>query len=133
MKDDDPIVARTRALVVGWKKAYEVGIAGKFCDRIVKERDVPPKLKVALFYKPKKKPVKIGRGLIFKDKKRKLTTDERLCLSLMSFGFTDKEVAKILNITPNVVNRHTRKILSKFKAKTRTQAVAIAIRENEIL
>ena len=35
-------------LTEGWKKAYELGIAGQLCDRIVKEREIPDRLVDAL-------------------------------------------------------------------------------------
>lgn len=35
-------------LVNGWKAAYERGIAGDLCDRIVRERDVPIRLQMRL-------------------------------------------------------------------------------------
>lgn len=48
-------------------------------------------------------------------------------LSLISKGFTNKEIARILNVSLETVKDHIKKILGKIGASSRTEAASIAI------
>jgi DNA-binding NarL/FixJ family response regulator len=57
-----------------------------------------------------------------------LTEREHEVLELMSQGFTNKEIATRLVITPNTVKKHVDHILQKLEVSTRAAATAIAVR-----
>ena len=58
-----------------------------------------------------------------------LTTREREILQLLADGMSNADVAAKLFISQETVKSHVRHILAKLEAETRTQAVAIALRE----
>jgi DNA-binding NarL/FixJ family response regulator len=58
-----------------------------------------------------------------------LTPREREILQLLANGMSNADVAGHLFISQETVKSHVRHILSKMEADTRTQAVAIALRE----
>ena len=58
-----------------------------------------------------------------------LTPREREILQLLADGMSNADVAKKLFISQETVKSHVRHILAKLEADTRTQAVAIALRE----
>ena len=58
-----------------------------------------------------------------------LTAREREILQLLADGMSNADVAEKLFISQETVKSHVRHILSKLEADTRTQAVAIALRE----
>jgi DNA-binding NarL/FixJ family response regulator len=58
-----------------------------------------------------------------------LTGREREILQLLADGMSNSDVAGKLFISPETVKSHVRHILTKLEADTRTQAVAIALRE----
>jgi DNA-binding NarL/FixJ family response regulator len=58
-----------------------------------------------------------------------LTTREREILQLLADGMSNVDVATKLFISQETVKSHVRHILAKLEADTRTQAVAIALRE----
>jgi DNA-binding CsgD family transcriptional regulator len=58
---------------------------------------------------------------------RNLTTRELEVLGLAARGYTDKQIAAILSISPRTVGRHVGAILEKTGAPNRTRAVAIAL------
>ena len=58
-----------------------------------------------------------------------LTTREREILQLLADGMSNADVAGRLFISQETVKSHVRHILTKLEADTRTQAVAIALRE----
>jgi DNA-binding NarL/FixJ family response regulator len=64
-----------------------------------------------------------------KDRDDMLTGREREILQLLADGMSNAEVAGKLFISQETVKSHVRHILSKLEADTRTQAVAIALRE----
>jgi DNA-binding NarL/FixJ family response regulator len=64
-----------------------------------------------------------------KDKDDLLTAREREILQLLADGMSNQEVAGKLFISQETVKSHVRHILAKLEADTRTQAVAIALRE----
>jgi DNA-binding NarL/FixJ family response regulator len=58
-----------------------------------------------------------------------LTPREREILQLLADGMSNVDVAQRLFISQETVKSHVRHILAKLEADTRTQAVAIALRE----
>ena len=64
-----------------------------------------------------------------RDKDDMLTTREREILQLLADGMSNADVATQLFISQETVKSHVRHILAKLEADTRTQAVAIALRE----
>jgi DNA-binding NarL/FixJ family response regulator len=61
-----------------------------------------------------------------------LTAREREILQLLADGMSNADVARRLVISQETVKSHVRHILAKLEADTRTQAVAIALRESII-
>ena len=64
-----------------------------------------------------------------KDKDEMLTGREREILQLLADGMSNQDVAAKLFISQETEKSHVRHILAKLEADTRTQAVAIALRE----
>jgi len=64
-----------------------------------------------------------------KDREDMLTVREREILQLLADGMSNADVAARLFISQETVKSHVRHILAKLEADTRTQAVAIALRE----
>ena len=64
-----------------------------------------------------------------KDGRDILTQREREILQLLADGMSNADVATQLFISQETVKSHVRHILAKLEAETRTQAVAIALRE----
>jgi DNA-binding NarL/FixJ family response regulator len=58
-----------------------------------------------------------------------LTAREREVLALVARGYTNKEVAAALGITPSTVKNHLQNILDKLHLENRVQAAAFALRE----
>jgi DNA-binding NarL/FixJ family response regulator len=58
-----------------------------------------------------------------------LSGRELQILEQLALGFTNKEIAKELNISDNTVRHHVNSILAKLEVSDRTEAVAIAIRK----
>ncbi|MBD0330182.1 MAG: response regulator transcription factor [Thermoleophilia bacterium] len=67
-----------------------------------------------------------------RDREELLTAREREILQLLADGMSNAEVAARLVISAETVKSHVRHILAKLEADTRTQAVAIALRESII-
>jgi len=61
-----------------------------------------------------------------------LTQREREVLRLLADGQSSDEIGKRLFISPETVRTHVRKAMAKLAADTRTQAVAIALRQSLI-
>ena len=61
-----------------------------------------------------------------------LTQREREVLRLLADGHANDEIGKRLFISPETVRTHVRKAMAKLEADTRTQAVAIALRQSLI-
>jgi DNA-binding NarL/FixJ family response regulator len=61
-----------------------------------------------------------------------LTKREREVLRLLADGHANEEIGKRLHISPETVRTHVRKAMAKLEADTRTQAVAIALRQSII-
>jgi DNA-binding CsgD family transcriptional regulator len=61
-----------------------------------------------------------------------LSRRERECLQWMAAGKTDWETGQILSLSEKTVNVYIERAKSKFNVKTRTQAVALAVRASLI-
>jgi DNA-binding NarL/FixJ family response regulator len=62
----------------------------------------------------------------------RLTTRERQVLRLLADGLRNEEIGKQLFISPETVRTHAGKALTKLGARTRVEAVAIALRRSLI-
>lgn len=56
-----------------------------------------------------------------------LTARERQVLSLVSNGFSAKEVAQKIEIAPRTVERHIENVRLKLRARNRTHMVTLAV------
>lgn len=121
MRGGDQKAAVSIRLIIAWRQAIELGIAGQLCDRIVAERDVPDRLFIRLYETNN-----------LKYNLRMLTKRQRQCLSLSSFGFDHEEIAGFLGIAKETVEFHLSKIRLRLNAKNTSEAVAIAYRMKEI-
>ena len=74
----------------------------------------------------------LAPSLVGSDRDSLLTAREREILQLLADGMSNADVAKKLFISQETVKSHVRHILAKLEADTRTQAVAIALRESII-
>jgi NarL family two-component system response regulator LiaR len=61
-----------------------------------------------------------------------LSTREREILRLLADGKANEEIASALFIAPGTVKTYIRRAMAKLEADTRTQAVAIALRQSLI-
>jgi len=59
---------------------------------------------------------------------RELTPCETKVLGYLTQGYSNKEIAEALSITPKTIKHHVTQILMKLGAKSRTHAVSIALR-----
>jgi len=59
-----------------------------------------------------------------------LSAREFAVLELLSHGYSDKEIASALRVTPFTVNKHVGAILIKMDVRSRTAAAVHAIREH---
>lgn len=64
---------------------------------------------------------------------RPLTPRERECLKWVAAGKTDWEISQILNIAEQTAHGYVQSALSKLGARTRAQAVALALLSSQIL
>ena len=71
----------------------------------------------------------LAPALASSDRDGLLTNREREILQLLADGMSNNDVATKLFISQETVKSHVRHILAKLEADTRTQAVAIALRE----
>lgn len=62
----------------------------------------------------------------------KLSKRELEILELISWGYSDKEIASNLNISARTVQTHVTRIVIKLNARNRTNAVANYIRQSFI-
>jgi DNA-binding NarL/FixJ family response regulator len=77
----------------------------------------------------------LGGELVSRDALRhltKLTERERDILSMMAAGVASREIAAKLFLSTETIRTHLRSAMRKLDADTRTQAVALAIREKLI-
>jgi len=61
-----------------------------------------------------------------------LTKREREVLRLLADGLTNEEIGKQLFLSPETVRTHVQKAMRRLEADTRTQAVALALRQSLI-
>jgi DNA-binding CsgD family transcriptional regulator len=61
-----------------------------------------------------------------------LTLREQESLRLVALGMTTSAAADRLGISPETVRTHVRNAMNKLGARTRAQAIAVAMREGEI-
>lgn len=62
----------------------------------------------------------------------KLSSQELNVLLLLTQGFENDEIAKIMNISVHTTKAHVGSIIKKLNAKNRTHAVSIALTNNII-
>ena len=72
----------------------------------------------------------LARATAFDDAAPELTRRELEVLTLLADGRNRTEIASTLVISPKTVATHVRHILDKLGARTRAQAVAVALRTN---
>jgi DNA-binding CsgD family transcriptional regulator len=60
------------------------------------------------------------------------TAREREVLQLLAGGRTDGQIAQLLELSPATVQTHVRNAKAKLGARTRAQAVAIALQRDLI-
>lgn len=61
-----------------------------------------------------------------------LTGREREVLTLLALGCTGAEIASRLYLSPETVRTHTRRARGKLGARTRSQAIALAVKSGQI-
>ena len=61
-----------------------------------------------------------------------LTPREREVLSLLADGSSQEQIAEALFISPKTVATHIQRILTKLGVRSRTQAVALALRDRDV-
>ncbi|MGH2985425.1 MAG: LuxR C-terminal-related transcriptional regulator [Solirubrobacterales bacterium] len=66
------------------------------------------------------------------DRARPLTQREREILGLLAEGMSGAEIASQLVLSPETVRTHVRNAMSKLGASTRSQAVVLALRQEEL-
>ena len=63
---------------------------------------------------------------------RRPTVREREVLAMLATGATDGEIADLLGLSPATVQTHVRNAKTKLGARTRAQAVALAVAQGLI-
>jgi PAS domain S-box-containing protein len=64
--------------------------------------------------------------------RQRLSVRERQVLSMLALGATGPEVAGVLHLAPETVRTHTRTARRKLGARTRSHALALAIKSGQI-
>ena len=70
----------------------------------------------------------LSSTIVLEEGDRTLSARQRQILQMLADGMQTEAVAKDLGLSTETVRTHTKRILAKLEASTRTQAVAIAIR-----
>lgn len=63
---------------------------------------------------------------------REPSVREREVLALLASGATDREIAQLLELSPATIQTHVRNAKAKLGARTRAQAVALALQRDLI-
>jgi len=74
----------------------------------------------------------LSSTIVLEEGQRTLTARQREILQMLADGMQTDHVAKQLGLSTETVRTHTKRILAKLDADTRTQAVAIGIRNGMI-
>jgi DNA-binding NarL/FixJ family response regulator len=74
----------------------------------------------------------LSSTIVLEEGDRTLTARQREILQMLADGMQTEAVARRLGLSTETVRTHTKRILAKLHADTRTQAVAIAIRNGLI-
>ena len=74
----------------------------------------------------------LSSTIVLEEGDRTLTVRQREILQMLADGMQTEAVAKRLGLSTETVRTHTKRILAKLEASTRTQAVAIGIRHGLI-
>jgi DNA-binding NarL/FixJ family response regulator len=74
----------------------------------------------------------LSSSLLLEEGERTLTSRQREILQMLADGMHTDAVARKLGLSTETVRTHTKRILAKLEAGTRTQAVAIGIRNGLI-
>ena len=74
----------------------------------------------------------LSSTIVLEEGERTLTARQREILQMLANGMQTDAVAKQLGLSTETVRTHTKRILAKLDADTRTQAVAIGIRNGMI-
>jgi DNA-binding NarL/FixJ family response regulator len=74
----------------------------------------------------------LSSTIVLDDSDRTLSARQREILQMLADGMQTDAVAEKLGLSTETVRTHTKRILSKLEASTRTQAVAIGIRHGLI-
>jgi DNA-binding NarL/FixJ family response regulator len=74
----------------------------------------------------------LSSSIVLDDGDRTLTSRQREILQMLADGMQTEAVARRLGLSTETVRTHTKRILAKLSAETRTQAVAIGIRNGLI-
>ena len=74
----------------------------------------------------------LSSTIVLEEGDRTLTVRQREILQMLADGMQTEAVARKLGLSTETVRTHTKRILEKLHADTRTQAVAIAIRNGLI-
>src|SRR5919202_1232033 len=74
----------------------------------------------------------LSSSIVLEEGDRTLTVRQREILQMLADGMQTDAVARQLGLSTETVRTHTKRILAKLQADTRTQAVAIAIRNGLI-
>ena len=74
----------------------------------------------------------LSSTIVLEEGDRTLTARQREILQMLADGMQTEAVAQRLGLSTETVRTHTKRILAKLEASTRTQAVAIGIRHGLI-
>ena len=74
----------------------------------------------------------LSSTIVLDEGERTLSARQREILQMLADGMQTEAVAKKLGLSTETVRTHTKRILAKLEASTRTQAVAIGIRHGLI-
>jgi DNA-binding NarL/FixJ family response regulator len=74
----------------------------------------------------------LSSAIVLEEGDRTLTARQREILQMLADGLQTDDVARRLGLSTETVRTHTKRILAKLDADTRTQAVAIGIRNGLI-